>query len=111
MTRQVLDDAVLASRLRSTRARRRAEVMKTDVGTPRRQRLEDLLNSPDSTDVRPTAAFYRHKLLHGDLTATRAGAGRTAWERQIADDLADLLLVRADVGFSAYVLRLRALMH
>ncbi len=109
VTRQVLDDADLASRLRSTRARRLAEVMRTDVGTPLRQRLEELLNSQASTDVMPAAAFYRHKFLHGDLTATRAGAGRTAWERQISDGLADLLLVRADVAFSAHVMRLRTL--
>jgi hypothetical protein len=100
---QVVDDGELADRLRSRRGERLAAVMRADVDAPLSRRLNHLLDNPEATNVLAAAAFYRHKFLHGHLTASRAGAGRSSWERAVVDDLAGLLLVAADDRFTAHV--------
>lgn len=100
---QVIDDRGLADRLRSRRGERLAAVMRADVDAPLSRRLHELLDNSESTNVLAAAAFYRHKFLHGQLTATRAGTGRSSWERAVVDDLAGLLLVATDGLFTVHV--------
>lgn len=106
--REPLRSVEISTMLRDRRSSRISALMLATAESPLVTRIQALLEDPDLDDVMPAASFYRHKFLHGALTATGAGTGRSAWERGIVNALADLLLTTADERFSDHVVALQS---
>ena len=101
--REPLPSSRISVMLRDRRSARISELMLRTADSPLVGRIQTLLQDTGAVDVMPAASFYRHKFLHGDLTATGAGTGRSMWERGIVDALAQLLLATADERFTEHV--------
>jgi hypothetical protein len=103
-TRQVMEDAVLAQRYRSTGLTKLRHLLEsTTTHPPLRERLEELAMDPAADDLMPVASALRHAVFHGDFTAYGAGAAKSKATTAFLDELKDALLSTADAEFELYL--------